>query len=121
MKKFFRYIIPTVALAVFLAIMLSGEYLKRPRNPSEDVMGFAETTLADTALEDWNKVIEDINNLEKAWKKIVPRIQFSVERDEIYNIQINIAHLKGGAVSKDKSAVFKELYELRENWDELTK
>lgn len=121
MKKFFRYLIPIAALAVFIAIMLSGEYLKRPLNASEDVMNFVASAIEDTKVENWAKVKEDVHNIEDAWNKIIPRIQFSVERDEIYNIGINIARLKGAFMSEDKASALNELYELMENWNELTK
>lgn len=121
MKKLIRYIIPFASLIIFIAVMLSGEYLKKPRNPSEDVIGLVEAAIKDTRKEDWNKIEQDIILLEKAWNKIVPRIQFSVERDEIYNIGINIARLKGSVISEDKSAILSELYALIENWNELTR
>lgn len=121
MKKYSTYILPILGLCLFIAVMLSGKYLKEPLNPSEDIMGFAKATMEDTLNEKWYKVSIDINNIEKAWKKIAPRIQFSVERDEIYNIGINIARLKGANMTKDKSSILMELNEFMENWDELTK
>jgi len=121
MKKFSPYILPVLGLCLFIAIMFSGKYLKEPLRPSEDVMGFVKTAMQDTVNEKWDNVSIDINNIEKAWKKIVPRIQFSVERDEIYNIGINIARLKGANMTKDKSSILMELNEFMENWDELTK
>ncbi|MFU0825641.1 DUF4363 family protein [Clostridium sp.] len=121
MKKFLGYIIPIAAIAIFIAVMLSGKYLKQPFNPSEDVMSFVNAAIADVQSEDWIKVENDIYNIENAWNKIIPRIQFSVERDEIYNIGINIARLKGGLSCKDKPSILTELYELIENWNELSK
>jgi hypothetical protein len=101
--------------------MLSGDYLKKPRNPSEDVLGFIEITIKDIESDKWDNVQKDILDLEKAWDKIVPRIQFSVERDEIYNISNNIARLKGTLITKDKSNALIELFEAKENWKELTR
>lgn len=121
MKKFIHYLIPIVTLAIFVAIMLSGNYLKKPRNVSEDVLGFVKTAIADVNSENWSKAAIDIDNLDKAWRKILPRIQFSVERDEIYNINANIARLKASAIAEDKSSALIELYTVIENWDELTR
>lgn len=121
MKNFSRYLIPLVAVAIFIIVMLSGRHLKKPMSPSEDVLGFVQITMNDVMKENWAKVRDDISNLENAWKKIVPRIQFSVERDEIYNIGVNIARLKGASIAEDKSSILMELHELLENWDELNK
>ena len=121
MKKFVHYLIPIVTLIIFAGIMLSGRYLKKPRDASEDVMGFIKTAVTDVSSDNWNKATVDIDNLEKAWKKILPRIQFSVERDELYNISTNIARLKASAIAEDKSSALLELYTVMENWDELTR
>lgn len=121
MNKILGFIIPIVILGFFLLIMLSGDYLKQPRNPSEDVIGYINLTMEDVKNDNWNNVTDDIEKIEKAWNKIVPRIQFSVERNEIYNININIARLKGAAVVQDKSSTLMELNAAIENWNELTR
>lgn len=54
-------------------------------------------------------------------KKDTPRIQFRVESDELYNINLNIARLKGSISSKDKASTLIELNEIMKNWDELTR
>lgn len=121
MKKLFSYIVPIIALLFFIAIMLSGNFLKKPKNPSEDVLSFTEIILKNAKDENWSEAEKNVYNLEKAWNKVLPRIQFSVERDEIYNIGLNIARLKGEILSEDKSAILTELYELKENWIELSR
>lgn len=121
MKKFIHYLIPIITLILFVVIMLSGEYLKKPRNPSEDVIGFAKQAITHVISENWNETNKDLDNLENAWKKISPRIQFGVEIGEIYNINMNIAKIKGPVLAKDKSSTLALLYEIMKNWDELTK
>ena len=121
MKKFISYVIPVVTLAVFVLIMLGGNYLKKPHNTSEDVLGFTQTSIEHAKTEKWDMLSEDIINIDTAWKKIIPRIQFSVERDEIYNISLGIAKLKGSVVSEDKANTLMELHEILENWHELSR
>jgi len=121
MKKFITYFIPIVTLTIFVLIMLGGNYFKRPRNPSEDIIAFVNLSMKDAKVEHWDKLKQDVDSIDVAWKKIIPRIQFSVERDELYNISLNIASLHGSIASKDKSSTLIELNELVENWDELTK
>lgn len=121
MKKFISYAIPIVTLAVFIFLMLGGNYLKKPHNPSEDVMAFVEISIDHAKAEKWDILKQDIINIDNAWKKIVPRIQFTVERDEIYNISLNIARLRGSIDSEDKSNTLIELNEIIENWNELTR
>jgi hypothetical protein len=121
MKKFISYAIPIVTLAIFVLLMLGGNYLKKPRNPSEDVIAFVQTSIEHTKAERWDMLQKDMVNINNAWKKIIPRIQFSVERDEIYNISLNLAGLRGTIDSEDKAGTLIELNEIIENWDELTR
>jgi uncharacterized protein DUF4363 len=121
MNKTLSFIIPIVTLAFFLLIMLSGSYLKQPRNPSEDIIGYINLTIEDIKSNNWDNAIDNIEKIEKAWNKIVPRIQFSVELNEIRNININIARLKGAAVVRDKTSALMELNAALENWNELSK
>lgn len=101
--------------------MLGGNYFKRPLNSSEDVVAYTKLSIKHAKVEKWNMLEQDVLNIDYAWKKIMPRIQFSVERDELYNISLNIARLKGAIVSEDKSNTIIELNEIIENWDELTR
>ncbi|MGV8983270.1 DUF4363 family protein [Clostridium sp.] len=121
MKKFISYAIPIVTLTAFVLLMLGGNYLKKPHNSSEDVIALVEISIDHTKAEKWDMLQKDITNIDFAWKKIIPRIQFTVERDEIYNISLNIARLRGSIESEDKSSTLIELNEIIENWDELTR
>lgn len=121
MKKFISYSIPIVTLTVFILLMLGGNYLKKPHNPSEDVIAIVEQSISHAKAEKWNILSQDIKDIDFAWHKIIPRIQFSVERDEIYNISLNLARLRGSISAEDKSSTLIELNEIIENWDELTR
>lgn len=121
MKKFISYAIPIITLAIFVLLMLGGNYLKKPHNPSEDVVAFVDVSIQHAKAEKWDMLHQDIIDIDYAWKKIVPRIQFSVERDELYNISLNIARLRGSVDSEDKTSTLIELNEIIENWNELTR
>ncbi|MBZ9689119.1 DUF4363 family protein [Clostridium estertheticum] len=121
MKKFISYAIAIVTLTVFVLLMLGGNYLKKPRNPSEDVISLVELSIEHAKVEKWDILQQDIASIDTAWKKIIPRIQFSVERDELYNISLNLARLRGSISSEDKTSTLIELNEIIEDWEELTR
>ena len=121
MRKFISYTIPIVTLAIFVLLMLGGNYFKKPHNASEDVVAFVELSIEHVKAEKWDMLQQDIISIDTAWKKIIPRIQFSVERDEIYNINLNIARLRGSVDSEDKTSTLIELNEIIEDWHELTR
>lgn len=119
-NKFIKYLVPVSLLALFVIVMLSGKYLKQPRNSSDDMMAFVYSAIDNCKAENWDQVQYDTDNIKKAWEKIQKRIQFSVERGQLYDMEINIARIRGAAKARDKNNLMIELTEIIENWNELS-
>ena len=119
-NKFIKYLVPVSLLALFVIVMLSGKYLKQPRNSSDDMMAFVYSAIDNCKSENWDQVQNDTDNIKKAWEKIQRRIQFSVERGQLYDMEINIARIHGAAKARDKNNLMIELTEIIENWNELS-
>jgi len=77
--------------------------------------------IKDIELGKWEEAEKKTDQLSVSWKKIVNRVQFSSERDEINALNVNIARLRGAKWAKDKSNSLSELCEAYEHWDELGK
>jgi uncharacterized protein YoxC len=121
MRKFLVISIPIVALAFFVLIMLSGSILKKSFEKNENIPESIQLITQDIESENWASANEKTENLSDAWDKIVKRIQFSSEREEINSFDASIARLRGAIMAKDKSASFMELNEAYEHWDGLGK
>lgn len=116
MRKFLTVAIPIVTLAIFICVMLSGGILKKPLGKNDDFSQAIENAIQDINQDNWVEANKDIENLEKAWKKVIHRIQFSAERDEINDISTSIARLRGAARVEDKANSIIELYEAYHHW-----
>jgi len=99
--------------------MLSGDFLKRPLGKADNIPESIQLIVNDIESEKWDAADEKTTQLEKTWVKIVRRVQFSSERDEINALSVNIARLHGAIWAKDKSGSLEELCEAYEHWDEL--
>ncbi|MBU5485906.1 DUF4363 family protein [Clostridium sp. MSJ-11] len=121
MRKFFEKAIPVVILIFFILIMLSGNYLKRPLGKNDNLPLIIETTIDQVNHENWKQVDESINLLDDAWRRIVKRVQYSSERDEINSLGASLARLKGAVMAQDKSSALMELNEAYEHWRNLGK
>ena len=119
MRKFIVAAIPIAALALFICIMISGDFLKKPLGRNDDVAGTIEKIIEDVNNEAWDKVTEEVDELDHAWSKVMKRIQFSEERDEINYLTSNIARLRGAVLAKDKSDALVELHDAYSHWNEL--
>jgi uncharacterized protein YoxC len=119
MRKFFVIAIPIVSLAFFIIIMLSGDYLKKPLGVNDNIPELIQVLTKDVNDERWDEVNNNTDKLSKAWNKVVKRVQFSSERDEINGFTMSVARLRGAIMARDKGSSLSELYEAYEHWIEL--
>ena len=121
MRKFLVTTIPIVTIILFVLIMLSGNYLKKPLGNEEGLPQRIELLIQAVHQENWDSASNHREELEKYWDKVVRRIQFSAERDEINELTVSIARLKGAIETRDKSNSLQLLYEAYEHWKDLGK
>ena len=121
MRRFLMIAIPIITLVFFVIVMLSGDILKQPLGGDDNIPQSIETIIQDVSHENWEAANQNTDNLNKVWDKVVTRVQFSSERDEINDLSMNIARLRGAIQAKDKSIAFTELSEAYEHWKELGK
>ncbi|HEY8463658.1 MAG TPA: DUF4363 family protein [Bacillota bacterium] len=120
MGHFLLYkLIPALILAVFIVLMNSGTFLKHPRGTDDNVPKYFNLLHTSIQARHWPEAASYLNKLESAWRKIVPRIQFSEERDEINNFQHSLARLKGYLEAREKAQALAELKEIVETWADL--
>lgn len=121
MKKMIKYAIPVLVLLVFVAVMTSGGLVKRPLGKEDDVVAHIEAVKRDVVSENWQQAQVDLSKVKSAWTTVAKRVQFSVERNEMNTIDMNIARMEGAISAQDKSAALMELSEMMEHWDDLEK
>ncbi|MGI6084840.1 MAG: DUF4363 family protein [Acetivibrionales bacterium] len=120
MRKFLVYAIPISTIILFLAVMLSGNYLKQPLGKNDDIPGLIDSLITAIQNERWDEADKKTEELNQAWKKIVFRVQFSSERSEINNFNVALARLQGAILEKDRLTAIIELKEAYEHWDQLS-
>jgi len=121
LRRFFVITIPIITLIIFILIMLSDVVLKKPLTGNDDIPGTIEQVIQEVRNGKWDMAESKVNDLDKAWKKVARRVQFSAEKDEINEFDMNMARLKGSIMAKDKTDALIELNEAFEHWDNLGK
>ena len=121
MRKLLVIAIPIVVLVFFVLVMLSGDVLKQSLGKDDNVPQSIEAVIQDVSRDNWEAALQNTDALERVWDKVVTRVQFSVERNEINAFSTNIARLKGALQAKDKSIALTELNEAYEHWKDLGK
>lgn len=119
MKKIGAIILPIFLLIGFVLIMNGGDYLKKPRTSEDNFVLYANLLKEDLKQLNQEASAKNLEKLSTAWKKIIPRIQYSVEKDEINAINVNIARLQGYISIQNYNLAIIELYEIEEHWHNL--
>ncbi|MEQ6378567.1 DUF4363 family protein [Bacillaceae bacterium S4-13-58] len=121
MKKFMLYAIPWSFILIFIAIMLSGSFLKQPISEEDRLLEAMKSLETSINHLDWEKAEEEVDYIQTAWDKIVFRVQFSVERENMMQVDETISRIKGGVKAQDKNIIMEEIYYFYTLWDHLGK
>ncbi|NYB74743.1 DUF4363 family protein [Sedimentibacter hydroxybenzoicus DSM 7310] len=121
MRKFLVRAIPVASIILFILIMVSDNYLKHSYSENDNVVKSIELIMNDVNMENWDEANNKIADLNNAWMKIVKRVQFSAERNEINDFDKSVARLRGAILARDKAGAMMELSEAYEHWENLGK
>ena len=113
------YVLPTCLILLFAAIMASGAILKKPFGTDDRLLESVQTLEKQVKGQKWTEARSQADYAMQAWDKIVNRIQFSVERETIYDILGTLARIRGGVVAQDDKAIMEEIYFFYVLWDNL--
>lgn len=119
MRKFLLMAIPIAVLIIFILLMHSGSILKKPLGEDDDIPQSINDMIEVVNNESWQEADNELNDLIKAWDKVVRRVQFGSERDEINKFTTCLARLQGAVKAEDKASALMELYEAYNHWNEL--
>ncbi|NLY53036.1 MAG: DUF4363 family protein [Firmicutes bacterium] len=119
MKRWAKIVLPVMVLALFVLVMTSDTYLKRPRSYKDDVGLHIHNVRSAVLAEDWAQGQASLAELDQAWRLMLARLQFSVERDEIRKLTTSLARLRGALLAQDKSGALMELAEAEQHWQDL--
>ncbi|NLK53025.1 MAG: DUF4363 family protein [Syntrophomonadaceae bacterium] len=87
----------------------------------DNVSAYLDKVRQDVVSENWDNAKMDMEKLETAWGMVIPRIQYSVERDDINSLNRNLTRLRSWITVKDKPNSLVELQEAEMFWDKLGK
>jgi len=121
MRKIAYYLCVTFLLTFCVLIMNGGDYLKKQHSQTDDVVLHFDRLGSNLKSEDWDKAAADYQNLKTAWQQITPRIQYSVEKDEMNAINVNLARIGAYIDLQEDDDAFAELSEAREHWNNLNR
>lgn len=121
MSRIVRMTIPIILLAIFITIMTTGAFVKKPMNKEDDVLALLHELETGIMNEEWEVARSDLEHTKHAWEKVVKRIQYSAELGEISSFHIALERIEGYIQAKDKGGAMAEIAEANYIWSELGK
>ncbi|WP_338543900.1 DUF4363 family protein [Paenibacillus tundrae] len=113
------YVVPITLIILFCAILASGSFLKRPFGTEDRLLASIQSLEKQVQNKQWSEAKSEAEYAMNAWDHIVNRIQFSVERETIYDILGTLARIKGGVAAQDDQALLEEIYYFYALWDNI--
>lgn len=114
-----KYVLPIILLLIFIAIMISGKYIKKPFGKNDDVMAYIDRLKEQIAMENWHDVQKTMDKLYTAWDKVKFRTQFCMEKSKIQMFEEYLSHLEGTIKVEDSKLALIDLEVLTKTWDTL--
>ncbi len=120
-RKLLIYLVPIVFLLISVGLMAGGSLFKHPLGENDRLFEAMKSLEADVRNKDWDQAGDEIDYGLKAWGKVVNRIQFSVEREYMFEISGTLARIRGGIEAEDDKAIMEEIYFFYDLWENLGK
>ncbi|HEY8344084.1 MAG TPA: DUF4363 family protein [Bacillota bacterium] len=112
-------VLPALVLLLFIVIMNSGTVFKETFGLNRRIPENFVLLQLSISNEEWSAADYYLKELKTEWKKLLPSLQFSVERDEINHFQQTLARMTGFIEAREKAGTLVELRALEETWRDL--
>lgn len=119
MRKWLMLALAALLLVFFGAVLGSGNFLKQPLGKEDRLLEAVQSIEQHIEKKNWKQAKDKVEYASNAWRRIVNRIQYSVEREYMYDISGILSRIRGGIVAKDDAAVMEEVYFFYELWENL--
>ncbi len=117
--RLWRVLAPVLLLLVFIVVMTSDWWLKRPFGEHDDVQMYFQTVRDNVQAGDFQRAATEGEKLRAAWRAVATRVQFSAERDQLRGLNVTLARLQAAIMAEDQPAALIELAEAEEHWRDL--
>ncbi len=108
-------------ITIFIAIMGSGFILKNSFTGNDDVINQINLVQMAVTNDEWEQASVELASGFKAWEKVKNRIQFSVERVFIEDIDVELATLAGAIKAENSDLSIVTTEKIKILWKELGK
>ncbi|MGE5453641.1 MAG: DUF4363 family protein [Methylocystaceae bacterium] len=115
LRTLIAYAIPLIILGTSIWVMTleptsqQNQQFIQHTNQIEELINHAQ----------WNDALKELRMVDKIYTAALPRIQFSMERDEINDVKLSLTRLKAYLVTGNRAEALASTLEARQHWQNL--
>lgn len=110
MRKWTMLAVAVLLLVIFRSRPGLRQFLKQPLGKEDRLLEAVQSIEQHVEKKNWKQAKDKVEYASNAWRRIVNRIQYSVEREYMYDISGILSRIRGGIVAKDDASVMEEVY-----------
>lgn len=119
-KKIIAHVIPGIVIIIFALTLASGWYFKKL--PAGQQIRTSLLELAElTSRSSWHEALDQVEELEKAWLRLAPKLQISSEDQELIEFTNSILRLKAYIKAEERGSAMAEVSTMSFLWQRLGK
>ncbi|MEL7564821.1 MAG: DUF4363 family protein [Dehalobacterium sp.] len=120
-KRIILYGLIVCSIGAIFLFAASTNYFKKPFSHDDNVQLHISNINSMVDKEDWAQAAKELKELETAWDKVVKRVQFTGEEDDIKKIYEALYRLQFMIKIKDLPGVKQELATIEFSWHDIGK
>ncbi|WP_017726127.1 DUF4363 family protein [Halalkalibacterium ligniniphilum] len=119
MRKLLLILVPTLFIALSSALLVSTGWLKEPFSEDDRLQESIQALESHIKNQEWGQASQTQKKAEKAWESISKRIQFSVDREIMFEINGSLSRIKGSIEGRDQESTLIEIYYFYTLWESI--
>lgn len=128
MTRWSLTVVVILSLALFVAILAGGVWLKKPFGDNDDITAIlndfdmvraAEAAEVTWERTDWQRVEILVERLDSAWQRVQRRIQFSVQMDDALLFSDELSRLRAAVEVRSRPRAWESVRLMQSIWQRM--
>lgn len=119
LRRILLYTSVALILITILVVLTAGTFIKRPLGTNQDINDILSRLEAEIQMQQWEDAEKTLKTLNIAWEKLLPLVQFSIEREEEMLFEQQLIRLQTAIKYRDKMQAETEYGILLHTWKHL--
>ncbi len=114
-----KKVVYLLLVSVFLINFSACSLMQKPIDKRTGFFDYLKQTESNIRNEEWDKARDNLENSEKAWKKVKPLFQIDIDHDYVNSLEENLIKLEGYIETKEKGESLATILLVKDTWENI--